>query len=76
MPREYKYYQVGSTHYNLEQVVKFTTSSDLSSVLVRFADGSDVEFALKMKMNIRNFCKSYEVWISNFYLSFKTNLDN
>lgn len=47
MPREYKYYQVGSTHYNLEQVVKFTTSSDLSSVLVRFADGSDVEFTFE-----------------------------
>ncbi|NUF84506.1 hypothetical protein HUN17_10890, partial [Acinetobacter seifertii] len=36
-----------STHYNLEQVVKFTTSSDLSSVLVRFADGSDVEFTFE-----------------------------
>lgn len=47
MPREYKYYQVGSTHYNLEQVVKFTTSSDLSSVLVRFADGSDVDFTFE-----------------------------
>ncbi|KHO16823.1 MULTISPECIES: hypothetical protein [Acinetobacter] len=47
MPREYKYYQVDSTHYNLEQVVKFTTSSDLSSVLVRFADGSDVEFTFE-----------------------------
>ena len=47
MPREYKYYKVDSTHYNLEQVVKFTTSSDLSSVLVRFADGSDVEFTFE-----------------------------
>ncbi|QNX07817.1 hypothetical protein IC765_12325 [Acinetobacter seifertii] len=47
MPREYKYYQLGSTHYNLEQVVKFTTSSDLSSVLVRFTDGSDVEFTFE-----------------------------
>ncbi|QNX04188.1 hypothetical protein [Acinetobacter seifertii] len=47
MSREYKYYQVDSTHYNLEQVVKFTTSSDLSSVLVRFADGSDVEFTFE-----------------------------
>jgi len=47
MPREYKYYQVGSTHYNLEQVVKFTTNSDLSSVFVRFADGSDVEFTFE-----------------------------
>ncbi|HDG7213449.1 hypothetical protein RMA95_15680 [Acinetobacter sp. V110_1] len=47
MAREYKYYQVGSTHYNLEQVVKFTTSADLRSVLVRFTDGSEVEFTFE-----------------------------
>ncbi|MEQ1065014.1 hypothetical protein ABLB96_08930 [Acinetobacter sp. XH1741] len=44
MTREYKYYQVESTHYNLEQVVKFTTSTDLRSALVRFSDGSEEEF--------------------------------
>lgn len=39
-----KFYQVGKSHYNLEQIVKITSGSDLSSVLVSFSDGSKAEF--------------------------------
>lgn len=39
-----KFYQFGNSHYNLDQIVKLTSSSDLSSVLVNFSDGSEVEF--------------------------------
>lgn len=39
-----KFYQFGNGHYNLDQIVKLTSSSDLSSVLVNFSDGSEVEF--------------------------------
>lgn len=39
-----KFYQVGTCHYNLDQIVKIESSIDLSSVLVNFSDGSEVEF--------------------------------
>lgn len=39
-----KFYQVGTCHYNLDQIVKIEPSIDLSSVLVNFSDGSKVEF--------------------------------
>ncbi|AXJ89995.1 MULTISPECIES: hypothetical protein [Acinetobacter] len=39
-----KFYQVGTSHYNLDQIVKIESSIDLSSVQVNFSDGSEVEF--------------------------------
>ncbi len=39
-----KFYQVGTCHYNLDQIVKIESGVDLSSVLVNFSDGSEVEF--------------------------------
>ncbi len=44
MDNQPKFYQFGTSHYNLDQIVKITSSIDLSSVLVIFSDGSQVEF--------------------------------
>ncbi|MDU6055685.1 hypothetical protein [Acinetobacter junii] len=55
MNKQPKFYQFGTSHYNLDQIVKITSSIDLSSVLVNFSDGSHVEFSFDSEDEYREF---------------------
>ena len=55
MNKQPKFYQVGTSHYNLDQIVKITSSADLSSVLVNFSDRSEVEFCFDNEDEYREF---------------------
>ncbi|EXB27187.1 hypothetical protein J537_0544 [Acinetobacter baumannii 1437282] len=55
MERPPKFYQVGTSHYNLDQIVKITSSIELSSVLVNFSDGTQVEFTFDSEDEYHDF---------------------
>ncbi len=53
-----KFYQVGKSHYNLDQIVKITSSFDWTSVLVNFSDGSEVEFTFNTETEHTDFIRT------------------
>lgn len=53
-----KFYQVGKSHYKLDQIVKITSSFDWTSVLVNFSDGSEVEFTFNTETEHDDFIRT------------------
>lgn len=58
MDKVSKFYQVGKSHYNLEQIVKITASHDWASVLVNFSDGSEAELTFDSESEHDDFIRT------------------